>query len=93
MSVVILAENLSKHYRLGVIGYGTLREDFQSWWARFRGKEDPNLPVALISQDGKSPRVDTIMALQDISLARISIPPMLLGSGSYIVMAGIGISH
>ena len=69
MSVVILAENLSKHYRLGVIGYGTLREDFQSWWARFRGKEDPNLPVALISQDGKSPRVDTIMALQDISLA------------------------
>ena len=40
--VVIRVENLSKEYRLGTISHGTLRQDLQSWWARIRGKEDPN---------------------------------------------------
>lgn len=39
--VVIRVENLSKHYRLGQIGGGTLREDLQSWWAGKRGRPDP----------------------------------------------------
>lgn len=34
--------NLKKQYRLGAIGGQTLRGDIQSWWARKRGKEDPN---------------------------------------------------
>ncbi len=33
---------VSKQYRLGVIGSGTLQKDIQSYWARVRGKEDPN---------------------------------------------------
>lgn len=41
-TVVIKIENLKKEYRLGAIGGGTLRADIQSWWARKRGKEDPN---------------------------------------------------
>jgi lipopolysaccharide transport system ATP-binding protein len=40
--VVIRAENLYKEYRLGTISHGTLYRDLQSWWARMRGKEDPN---------------------------------------------------
>jgi lipopolysaccharide transport system ATP-binding protein len=44
--VVIKVENLWKQYRYGTISHATLRKDFQSWWARFRGKEDPNLPVS-----------------------------------------------
>ena len=40
--IVIKVENLSKEYRLGTISHGTLRQDLQSWWARIRGKEDPN---------------------------------------------------
>ncbi|MFZ0035304.1 MAG: polysaccharide ABC transporter ATP-binding protein, partial [Sedimentisphaerales bacterium] len=40
---VIKVEGLSKRYRYGVIGHGTLYKDIESWWARFRGKEDPNL--------------------------------------------------
>lgn len=39
---VIKTENLQKEYRLGVIGTGTLRNDLQSWFAKVRGKEDPN---------------------------------------------------
>ena len=34
MSVVIKVENISKKYRLGVIGYGSLQEDLRSWWAK-----------------------------------------------------------
>ena len=42
MSTVIAIDNLWKEYRLGVISHGTLSQDLQSWWARIRGKEDPN---------------------------------------------------
>ena len=40
--VVIKVENLTKEYRLGVINHGTLAKDLQAWWAKMRGKEDPN---------------------------------------------------
>jgi lipopolysaccharide transport system ATP-binding protein len=40
--VMIRVENLSKEYRLGTISHGTLQRDLQSWWARIRGREDPN---------------------------------------------------
>ena len=40
---VIKIENLSKEYRLGAIGSGTLRHDLQSWYAKKRG-------VSLISE-------------------------------------------
>ena len=39
--VAIKVEKLSKHYRLGVIGHGTLKDDVQRRWARLRGKSDP----------------------------------------------------
>jgi len=40
--VVIKVENLWKQYRYGIISHRTLHKDLQSWWARRRGKEDPN---------------------------------------------------
>lgn len=42
---VIEIRGLKKKYRLGQIGGGTLTADLQSWWARVRGKEDPNLKI------------------------------------------------
>lgn len=39
----IKIEGVKKQYRLGQIGGGTLTADLQSWWARVRGKDDPNL--------------------------------------------------
>ncbi len=43
--IVIRVENLSKSYRLGTIGSGTLRGDLDRWWAKLRGKPDPTMPV------------------------------------------------
>ena len=42
---VIEINNVKKKYKLGEIGGGTLRGDLQSWWARVRKKEDPNLLI------------------------------------------------
>src|SRR5437762_615382 len=41
MSTVIEVDDLWKKYRLGVIGTGSLRHDFERWWHRVRGKPDP----------------------------------------------------
>src|SRR5688572_15732185 len=38
---VIRVDNVSKQYRLGMIGAGTLREDLQRWWHRTRNDEEP----------------------------------------------------
>lgn len=40
--LAISISGLKKKYKLGAIGGGTLKGDVQSWWARKRGKEDPN---------------------------------------------------
>lgn len=43
MGTAIKVENLSKVYRLGELGTGTLSLDLQRWMARVRGKQDPFL--------------------------------------------------
>ncbi len=42
---IIKVENLSKRYKLGTIGTGTLSHDLKRWWQRKRGKEDEYLRV------------------------------------------------
>jgi len=65
---VIKVENLSKEYRFGVIGHGTLYKDVQSWCARIRGKEDPNSKVTLHSlQSSPALTGERFWALKDIS--------------------------
>ena len=67
-AVVIRVENLSKEYRLGTINHGTLKQDLQSWWARLRGKEDPNSivshPSSLNAQQGLNSH---FLALDNVS--------------------------
>ncbi len=43
--IAIKIDNVSKEYRLGAIGGGTLKGDLQSLWARIRKKEDPNSKI------------------------------------------------
>lgn len=43
--IAIKIENLKKQYRLGAIGGATLTAELQSWWAKKRGREDPNLKL------------------------------------------------
>ncbi len=62
--VAIRLSGVKKRYVLGQIGGRTLQADIQSWWAKKRGKEDPNTKI---DQDqrlvGKS-----FMALNGIDL-------------------------
>ena len=60
----IRIENVSKEYRLGAIGGGTLQNDLQSWWARVRHKEDPN---SKIGETKKGQKGDRFMALNGVS--------------------------
>ena len=67
MKTVIKIENLYKEYRLGTIGYGTLREDFQSWYASIRNRPDPNSIIG--NESGTSSNhSDHILALNNIQL-------------------------
>jgi lipopolysaccharide transport system ATP-binding protein len=69
--VVIKVENLWKQYRYGIISHRTLHKDLQSWWARRRGKEDPNSrighPASSIQHPVSSNGDDRFYALQDIN--------------------------
>ncbi len=62
--VAIRLSGVKKRYKLGQIGGGTLQGDLQSWWARVRGKEDPNTKI------GTDQRLvgKTFMALNGIDL-------------------------
>jgi hypothetical protein len=42
---VIRVENISKLYRLGEVGTGSMAHDVNRWWHRVRGKEDPYLKI------------------------------------------------
>jgi lipopolysaccharide transport system ATP-binding protein len=67
-NTVIQVENLWKEYRLGVINHHTLTRDMQSWWARVRGKEDPNLQIGSKPiGHNRSQSEDRFWALRDVS--------------------------
>ena len=61
--VAITISGVTKQYRLGQIGSGTLTHDLQSWWARVRGKEDPNTKIGRSRISGEN-----LMALNGIDL-------------------------
>lgn len=64
---VIRIENLSKQYRLGLVGTGTLSHDLRRWWHLARGKEDPYLKIGDINDRSTKGTSDYIWALKDIS--------------------------
>ena len=69
MNNVIEIENLYKEYRLGTFGYGTLREDMQSWWAKFRGRPDPNSIIdSNKTTENHSYHNNHILALDNINI-------------------------
>jgi len=68
MSEVILKiENLSKQYRLGLIGTGTISHDLNRWWYKIRGKEDPFLKVGESNDRSTKGNSDYVWALKDIN--------------------------
>ena len=67
MSTVIKVENLSKQYRLGDIGTGTISHDLNRFWAKIRGKEDPFLKIGEVNDRTKKGSSEYVWSLRDIN--------------------------
>ena len=65
--VILKVENLSKQYRLGVVGTGTISHDLNRWWANIRGKEDPYLKIGESNDRTTKGKSDYVWALKDIN--------------------------
>lgn len=64
---IIKVENLSKQYRLGEIGTGSLSHDLNRWWHTIRGKEDPYLKIGETNDRTLKGNSDYVWALKDIN--------------------------
>lgn len=67
MATAIKTENLSKIYRLGEIGTGTISRDLERWWAKMRGKEDPFLKIGQANDRAVKGESDIVYSLRDIN--------------------------
>lgn len=65
--IILKVENISKQYRLGQVGTGTLRHDLNRWWHRIRGKENPYLKIGETNDRSAKGASDYVWALQDIN--------------------------
>ena len=65
--VVIKAENISKQYRLGLVGTGTVKDDMKRWWYNLRGKEDPYLKIGEANDRSSKGESDYVWSLRDIN--------------------------
>ncbi len=65
--IILKAENISKQYRLGQVGTGTLSHDLNRWWHQVRGKENPYLKIGDTNDRSTKGTSDYVWALQDIN--------------------------
>jgi len=65
--VILKIENLSKQYRLGTVGTGTISDDLKRWWYNLRGKENPFLKIGDINDRNIKGDSDYVWALKDIN--------------------------
>jgi lipopolysaccharide transport system ATP-binding protein len=65
--LAIKVENLSKQYRLGQIGTGTISHDLNRFWAQIRGKEDPYSQIGSANDRTQKASSDYVWALKDIN--------------------------
>ena len=65
--IILKVDNVSKQYRLGLVGTGTLSHDLNRWWHTIRGKEDPYLRVGDANDRATKGDSEYVWALKDIS--------------------------
>jgi lipopolysaccharide transport system ATP-binding protein len=63
---VIRVHDLSKQYRLGKVGTGTLKHDINRLWHSIRGKDDPYLKIGESNDRTVKGSTDYVWALKDI---------------------------
>ncbi len=67
--IAIKFENISKQYRLGKIGTGTLSHDLKRWWTvSVRRQEDPYLKIGAVNDRSLKADSEYVWALRDINL-------------------------
>src|SRR6185437_4745126 len=67
MSAVIKVENLSKQYRLGEVGTGSMKDDIKRWRYRMMGKEDPFLKIGEENDRTVKSNSEYVWALRNIN--------------------------
>lgn len=65
--LALKAENISKQYRLGEVGTGTLSHDLNKFWAKLTGKEDPYLKIGDENDRTSKSESDYVWSLRDIN--------------------------
>ena len=66
-NIVIKAENISKQYRLGQVGTGTISHDLNRFWHKIRGLEDPYLKIGETNDRSTKGHSDYVWSLRDIN--------------------------
>ena len=66
-NIAILAENISKQYRLGEVGTGTLSHDLNRMISKLRGKGDPYLKIGDTNDRTTSGNSQYVWSLKDIN--------------------------
>lgn len=70
MATAVEVVDLWKRYRYGVRTYRTLRQDAASWWARLRGRQDPNGPLEETTDRGRPEHAEGYFwALRDVAFS------------------------
>lgn len=67
MSIILKVENISKQYRLGLVGTGTLAHDLNRFWHSIRGKKDPYLKIGGVNDRSAKATNDYVWALENIN--------------------------
>jgi lipopolysaccharide transport system ATP-binding protein len=65
--LAIKAENISKQYRLGKVGTGTLSHDLNRLWYKVRGLEDPYVKIGETNDRSMKGESDYVWSLRDIN--------------------------
>ncbi|WP_034041098.1 ABC transporter ATP-binding protein [Wocania ichthyoenteri] len=67
MSVILKVNNISKQYKLGLVGANTIGQDLNRWWSKVRGKEDPFLKIGEVNDRSTKGTSDYVWALKGIN--------------------------
>lgn len=65
--LALKAENISKQYRLGQVGTGTLSHDLNRFWHEIRGKENPYLKIGETNDRTAKADSEYVWSLRDIN--------------------------
>ena len=65
--VILKVENVSKQYRLGLVGTGTISHDLNRFFAKIRGKDDPYLKIGESNDRSSKGVSEYVWALKDIN--------------------------